>query len=197
MSEPVTRIRQHPERAVPEEAAEILATAHVAHVGFVVEGQPYVIPFSYHFDPARPDRLYLHGSLTGRALNALAGGAPACATVSLVDGLVASKSAMNHSMNYRSAVCFGRARAVTGAEEKQEIFRGMIARYFEGREPGRDYAPAPEEHLEATAVVELRIDSVTAKARRGGPRGPHDADPAAPGNAGVHPPFISPRRSGP
>ncbi|HSQ59397.1 MAG TPA: pyridoxamine 5'-phosphate oxidase family protein [Acidobacteriota bacterium] len=99
MSEPVTRIRQHPERAVPEEAAGILAAAHVAHVGFVVEGQPYVIPFTYHFDPAMPDRLYLHGSLTGRALNALGAGAPACVAVSLVDGLVASKTAEVTAIN--------------------------------------------------------------------------------------------------
>jgi nitroimidazol reductase NimA-like FMN-containing flavoprotein (pyridoxamine 5'-phosphate oxidase superfamily) len=104
-----------------------------------------------------------------------------------VDGLVASKSAAYHSLQYRSAVCFGTARAVTDAAEKESVFHAMIGRYFRGRAPGRDYAPPTREQLDDTAMVEFRIESVTAKASRGGPRGPHDADPAAPGNAGVHP----------
>jgi nitroimidazol reductase NimA-like FMN-containing flavoprotein (pyridoxamine 5'-phosphate oxidase superfamily) len=81
-------IRTHADRSVPEEAAQILAEGYVAHVGFVEEGQPYVIPLSYQFSPAAPDRIYLHGLLASRAMRHLAKGAPVCLTVTLLDGLV-------------------------------------------------------------------------------------------------------------
>src|SRR2546422_6487184 len=136
-----TRIRQHAERSVPEEAPEILARGLVAHVGFALEGKPHVIPFTYHYDPAHPDRLFLHGSLTGQTLTHLASGAPVCVEVSLLDGLVYSKTALYHSMNYRSAVAFGRARVIQDEAEKRLIFKPMIERYFAGRAAGRDYAP--------------------------------------------------------
>ena len=92
-----TRIRNHPERAVPDEAAEILYKGVVAHVGLVQDSQPLVIPLSYYYDPSNPDRLYLHGSVRSRALNHLANGAPVCVTVTLVDGLVFSRKARSHS----------------------------------------------------------------------------------------------------
>ncbi len=167
--EPATVIRQHAERSVPEEVAGILAAGRVARVGFVEAGRPYVIPFSYHFDPDVPDRLYLHGSATGRALRRLVSGAPVCVEVTLLDGLVYSKSAKDHSLNYRSAVCFGRAREITDSEEKRRLFDRMIARYFPGRTPGRDYDNAPVPHLDTTAVVEIAIEGQSAKARSGGP----------------------------
>ena len=183
-----TRIKQHAERSVPEEAASILAQGLVAHVAFSLEGRPYVIPFSYHYDPAVPDRLYLHGSPDGRALVHLAGGAPVCVEVCLLDGLVYSRTALYHSMNYRSAICFGRSRAVEDETVKREILREMIARYFEGRAEGRDYeAPSPAQ-LGTTALLELFIEEWSAKVRSGGPKGPRDADPEAPGTAGVQPP---------
>jgi hypothetical protein len=184
-NDPETTIRQHAERSVPDETARILTQGRVAHVGFVENGMPHVIPFAYHFDPADPGHLYLHGGKTSRALGLLATGAPVCVEVTLLDGLVYSKTALYHSMNYRSAVCFGRAREITGPEEKQRLFDQMIARYFPGRAPGRDYENAPTPHLDATAVLEVSIDGWSAKARRGGPKGPRDADPGAPGTSGV------------
>jgi hypothetical protein len=184
-----TRIRQHPERAVPEETTAILAAGLVAHVGIIdaETGGPVVIPMSYHYDPARPDRLWLHGSQSSRMQRALAAGAPVCVEVTLLDGLVASKSAKYHSMNYRSTVVFGRARAIEDAAEKQALFEGMIARYFPGRTAGRDYATGTRVQLDASAVVEVLIEEASGKARRGPPKGPGDDDPAVPGNAGVHP----------
>ena len=70
-----TTIRIHPERAVPEEAVEILSAGMVAHVGFVEDGQPLVIPLSYHYDSSKPDLLYLHGGVKSRITANLANGA--------------------------------------------------------------------------------------------------------------------------
>ncbi len=180
-----TRIKNHPERAVPEEAVEILSAGMVAHLGFVQDGQPYVIPLSYHYDAAQPDRLYLHGSTRSRALELVANGDPVCVTVTLVDGLVYSRKAMNHSINYRSVVLLGKARAVAGESEKYQLFEKMVKRYFPGRSSDSDYSHPPTADLGATAVVEVQIEEWNAKARRGGPTGPDDEDSGAPGSAGV------------
>lgn len=180
-----TRIRRHPERAVPDEASDILARGLVAHLGFCQDGQPVVIPFAYHYDPRTPDRLYLHGAHASRALRHLATGAPVCVTVTLLDGLVYSRTALYHSMNYRSVVCFGRARRITRETEKAAIFDRMTQRYFSGRTAGRDYDAPPSAHLRGTAMVEVLIEEWSAKTRRGGPKGPRDADPSAPGTCGV------------
>ena len=179
-----TRIKNHPERAVPEEAVEILSAGYVAHVGFIEDGLPYVIPLSYHYDGEQPDRLYLHGSIRSRALEVLAGGAPVCVTVTLTDGLVYSRKAMNHSMNYRSVVLFGTAQEVTDHDEKFALFDQMVQRYFPDRLLERDYNPPPASDLGVTALVEVSIEEWNAKARRGGPTGPDDDDPEALGSAG-------------
>lgn len=179
-----SRIRLHPERAVPDEAAEILAAGLVAHVGFIEDGLPYVIPMSYHYDIERPDRLYIHGSIRSRAMDALASGAPVCVTVTLTDGLVYSRKAMNHSMNYRSVVLFGTGREVTGHDEKFELFDQMVQRYFPDRLLERDYTPPPPADLGVTTIVEVQVEEWNAKARRGGPTGPNDNKPDAPGSAG-------------
>ena len=179
-----SRIKNHPERAVPEEAAEILSNGLVAHVGFIEDGLPYVIPLSYHYDSRYPDRLYLHGSVRSRALELLASGAAVCVTVTLTDGLVYSRKAMNHSMNYRSVVLFGTAREVTDHDEKFALFDQMVQRYFPDRLLERDYNPPPASDLGVTALVEVQVEEWNAKTRRGGPTGPDDDDPDVPGSAG-------------
>ena len=180
-----TRIRNHPERAVPEEATEILSDGLVAHLGFIQDEVPFVIPFTYHYDPDSPDSIYLHGSIRSRALKHLATGAPVCITVTLTDGLVYSRKAMNHSVNYRSVTLFGRAREVTDEAEKFDLFDKMVQRYFPGRVVGDDYNAPPSPDLGVTALVEVRIEEWNAKARRGVPTGPDDDNPDAPGSAGV------------
>jgi uncharacterized protein len=187
MSESRCEIRSHADRAVPERAASILGEGRVAHVGFVEDGQPYVIPMGYHFDAAEPDRLYLHGSPASRAVLHIASGAPVCITVTLLDGLVYSRTALYHSMNYRSVVSFGRGREVTDGETQQRAYRAMVARYFPGRTAGRDYEAPSAAHLEATTLVEVSIEEWSAKAREGGPAGPLDRDPSAAGTCGVVP----------
>jgi len=178
-------IRAHPERSVPDSAPAILAAGLVAHVGFEVDGQPYVIPMAYHYDPGEPRRIYLHATQAGRLIGRLASGEPVCVTVTILDGLVYSRTAKYHSMNYRSVVCF--ARAATEESDRAAVLEAMVTRYFPGREPGRDYEPAPRAHLEATGFVALEIEEWSAKARKGGPTGPHDKDQDAPGSAGVVP----------
>ena len=179
-----TRIKNHPERSVPEEASEILSSGMVAHVGFIEEGLPYVIPLTYHYDRGNPDRMYLHGSIRSRAMEVLASGAPVCVTVTMSDGLVYSRKAMNHSMNYRSVVLFGTAREVTDHDEKFALFDQMVQRYFPDRLLERDYNPPPPSDLGVTSLVEVQIEEWNAKARRGGPTGPDDDSPDAPGSAG-------------
>ncbi len=180
-------IKRHPERAVPEEAQDILLHGLVAHLGFVQGDQPFVIPLNYHYDPERPDRLYLHGSPDSRAMQHLASGAPVCVTVTTVDGLVYSRNAASHAVNYHSVVCFGKGRIIGDVDEKAALFDGMTRRYFPDRKMGRDYQPASREALDGTCVVEVLIEESSAKARRGGPAGPLDADPTAPGTSGVIP----------
>lgn len=181
-----TGIERHPERRLEEDQArEILVQGLVAHVGFVDQGLPYVIPMSYHYDAAEPLGLYLHGSLQSRALRLLATGVPACAEVTLLEGLVYSKAAMFHSLNYRSVLAFGKGAEITDSDHKQTIFTAMIARYFAGRAPGTDYVAAPEPHLDITLLVRLQIEALSAKGRAGGPKGPKDGRAAAAGSAGV------------
>src|SRR3954467_9271058 len=141
------QIRMHAERSAPDEADATLAAGLVAHAGFVQGGQPFVIPMTYQYDPAEPERLYLHGGHQSRLLEHLATGAPVCVTVTLLDGLVYSKTALYHSVNYRSVVCFARAAALPSPERQRAILEAMIARCYPGRTVGADYAPIPDTHL--------------------------------------------------
>ena len=180
-----TTIRNHAERSVPEEAAKIFAEGYVAHVGFVEDGQPFVIPLGYQFSEETPDRIYFHGALASRAMQHMASGAPVCVTVTLLNGLVYSRTALFHSMNYRSAVCFGRGRRVMDAAVQRAVYERMVRRYFPDRTEGRDYSAPTEAHLESTALVEVEIEEWSAKMRTGGPMGPTDAVEGAPGTCGV------------
>ena len=180
-----TRIRNHPERAVPEQAAEILTQGVVAHVGFVEDGIPYVIPLSYHYDEGAPESIYLHGSIRSRAMAILGSGEPVCVTVTLTDGLVYSRKAMNHSMNYRSVVLFGKGSEVTDEREKFNLFDAMVQRYFPGRMVGTDYNTPPPADLGVTALVKVAIEEWNGKRRVGPPTGPDDDDQSALGSAGV------------
>ena len=180
-----TAISQHPERAVPERAQEFLAQGYVAHVGFEQDGRPYVIPLLYQYSADRPDRLYLHGGLSSRAMKHLASGVLLCATVTQIDGLVYSRDAKYHSANYRSVMCFGRSHLMEDGAEKRATFEAMTSRYIPGRTAGRDYAPATEQQLATTAVIEVLIEEMSAKMREGGARGPNDEAEEGFGTRGV------------
>lgn len=180
-----SEIKQHPERSMPEEFNHILSEAYVAHVGFSEGQQPYIIPFSYHFDSKNPNSIYIHGSHKSRALKYLAEGHPSCIEITLLDGLIYSKTALHHSMNYRSAICFGKGRSIENRELKYQIFLDMVEKYFPNRKANIDYQAPPADHLDATFLIEIVIDKKSAKVRKGGPTGPQDDLPAIAGSAGV------------
>ena len=179
-----TRVRTHPERAVPDEADEILAAGLIAHVGFVVDGQPFVIPMGYHYEQ---DTIYIHGARGGRLPRTLRNGVPVCVEVTLLDGLVASRDALYHSMNYRSAVALGHARLVADDEEKTAVLERMTRRYFAGRTVGVDYSGPSAADLKITELLAIRVEELNGKKRSGPPKGPKDGDPDADGTCGVFP----------
>jgi len=179
-------IHSHAERDRTAEAPRLLADGMVAHVGFVDGGRPVVIPMTYQYAEAAPRLLYLHGGVRGRLMAHLGTGAPVCVTVTELDGLVYSRTALNHSVNYRSVVAFARAAArQPSVAERERILAAMIARYFPNRTAGVDYAAPSAAQLEATALVALEIEEWSAKVRTGGANGPGDDDPTRPGTAGV------------
>ncbi|HEU0028559.1 MAG TPA: pyridoxamine 5'-phosphate oxidase family protein [Ktedonobacterales bacterium] len=179
---PRSRIRRHAERAAPAEAERILRAGRVAHVAYTLEGQPYVIPFSYDYADGA---IYLHGAPASRTLKSLRGGMDVAIEVTLLDGLIASRDAESHSMNYRAVVVFSRAERVTTMAEKRAIMERMTLRYFPGRTVGKDYEAATEKQMRALEVLRVPVTEFSAKMRGGGPRGPRDADPTASGTAYV------------
>ena len=183
---PRSAIRRHPERAlaVPDAATDILAKALVAHVGIAPGGDPVVIPFTFLY---RDGSIYLHGSTASRTMKTLAAGAAACIEVTLVDGLIASKSAETHSVNYRSVVCFGHGRLVDDETRRRAILTELIGRYFPGRTAGEHYQHIQDHEMKPTLVVEVPVEEMSAKGRSGGPLGPFDADPEVPGDARIVP----------
>lgn len=142
----------------------ILDEGFVCHVGFVVDGQPFVIPTAYG---RAGDVLYLHGARASRMQKALAAGADVCVTVTLVDGLVLARSAFHHSINYRSVVVFGRARVVESEEEKNVALEAFTEHVMPGRWADVRW-PTPQE-LAATTVLAIRLSEASAKVRTGPP----------------------------
>jgi len=159
------QIRRAPQRGHydKEEVYEILDAGYLCHVGFTSNEQPFVIPTLYGRDG---DHIYLHGSTASRMMKNLAEGIPVCITVTHVDGLVLARSAFHHSMNYRSAVLFG--TAVEADDESKH--RGLLViseQVLKGR--WDEVRPPNEKELKATTVLELQIESASAKVRAGPP----------------------------
>jgi nitroimidazol reductase NimA-like FMN-containing flavoprotein (pyridoxamine 5'-phosphate oxidase superfamily) len=163
---PRTRLVREADRAVydREAAYRILDEGFLCHVGFIADGQPFVIPTSYGRKDAN---LYIHGSAASRMLRQLKDGVPVCVTVTLLDGLVLARSVFNHSMNYRSVVVLGKATLVEDAEEKLEALRLLSEHILPGR--WADARQPNERELKATSVLRLRIEEFSAKVRVGPP----------------------------
>jgi uncharacterized protein len=142
----------------------ILDEGFICHVGFVVDGQPFVIPTGYG---RVVDKLYIHGSQASRMLRTLAGGVDVCVTVTLIDGLVLARSAFHHSMNYRSVVVFGRAELVASREEKLAALFALSEHIIKGR--WDDVREPSEQELAATTVLSLPLTEASAKIRNGPP----------------------------
>jgi nitroimidazol reductase NimA-like FMN-containing flavoprotein (pyridoxamine 5'-phosphate oxidase superfamily) len=142
----------------------ILDEGFICHVGFAVEGQPFVIPTGY----ARVDeQLFIHGSQVSRMLRTLSSGIDVCVAVTLVDGLVLARSAFHHSINYRSVVMFGRATIVDDREAKLAALFAFSEQVIPGR--WNDVREPTEQELRATTVLALPLIEVSAKVRTGPP----------------------------
>jgi len=162
-------------------AYAVLDEGLVAHVGFVVDGQPFVIPMAYGRDG---DRLLLHASVASRFARTLADGVPVCVTVTLLDGLVIARSQFHHSMNYRSVVVVGEARRITDPTEAEAALVTLVDHII----PGRSAEARPGNRVEhrRTAVLVVPLDSASLKVRSGGPTDEPE-DIATGGWAGVIP----------
>ena len=161
-----TQVARLPKRGDYSEATiySILDAGFLCHVGFVVDGQPFVIPTGYG---RLGSTFYLHGSAASRMLRTLAAGVEVCVTVTLLDGLVLARSAFHHSMNYRSVVLFGTATLVDSPEEKAAALRAISEQIVPGR--WDDVRWPTEQELKATKVLALPISEASAKVRTGPP----------------------------
>ena len=161
-----TRVRRLPERGRYDRGAidAVLDAGLVAHLGFVADGQPFVIPTLH----ARvEDEVFVHGSAASRTLRTLAEGFPACLTVTLLDGIVLARSVFEHSTNYRSVVVLGRATPVVDRDEKLAALEAFTEKLLPGR--WSEARPPTAKELKATNVLRLPLDEASAKIRDGGP----------------------------
>ncbi|NNL47208.1 MAG: pyridoxamine 5'-phosphate oxidase family protein [Acidimicrobiia bacterium] len=164
-STPRTKIKRLPERGSYENRTieAILDEGLICHVGFVHDGQPFVIPTIH----ARVgDTLYLHGSPASRMLRSIRD-QPICVTVTLLDGLVLARSHFHSSMNYRSVVALGTGREVTDPAEKMTAFEAVVEHVARGQ---WDSARRPtNKELKATSIIAMELSEASAKIRTGDP----------------------------
>ncbi|HEV2189062.1 MAG TPA: pyridoxamine 5'-phosphate oxidase family protein [Stellaceae bacterium] len=163
---PRSRVKRHPERAHydRESVFATLDAALMCHIGYVIDGQPYVTPTLFWREG---ERLYWHGSSASRMLRNQAKGIPVCLTVAHVDGLILARCAFRHSLNYRAVMAFGTAAIVDDPAEKEAGFNAFIERIYPGR-TGHMRRIAPQE-LKATSLMGMTIENASAKIRSGGP----------------------------
>jgi len=160
-----TTLRRKPDRGAHdfETIAAILDAGLVCHVGFAVDGQPYVVPTAYGRDG---ETLYIHGSSASRMLKTLAQGVPVCVTVTLFDGLVLARSTFHNSVNYHSVMVLGVAREATG-DEKLHGLRTITEHLLPHR--WEDSRPPTAQEMKASTVLKLSIEEASAKVRTGPP----------------------------
>jgi hypothetical protein len=162
-----SRVKRHHERGAYDldTITAILDAAFICHVGYAIEGHPYVTPTSYWREN---DVVYWHGSSASRMLRTLEGGVACCFTVTILDGLVMARSAFNHSVNYRSVMLFGQAKKIEDRDEKLRQLELFTQRMYPGR--WRELRPVTEQELKATTVLEMKIEEGAAKVRSGPPK---------------------------
>lgn len=165
-STPRTRLRRYPQRGRTDRAElyDVLDTGLVCFVGAVVDGCPHVIPMAYG---RVDDTLYLHGSTLNQALVAAKDGGELCVTVTHVDALVLANTLFHHSVNFRSAVVYGRARVVSDEAERLAAFRATAEQLVPGR--AEELRPPSAKELSAVTVVALSLQEASVKVRDGGP----------------------------
>jgi uncharacterized protein len=166
-----SRVKRLPERGAYdfETIASILDAGLLCHVGYVIDGYPYVTPTAYWREGGR---VYWHGSSASRMLRTLASGVDACFTVSHLDGLVLARSGFNHSINYRSVMLFGRAHKIEDEGAKLRALESFLERLFPGR--WQQLRPPTTREIKATTVLGMDIKEGSAKARTGWPHDDED-----------------------
>jgi len=159
---PRSQVRRRPQRAAYDEATVygILDAGIMAHVGYVIDGQPFVTPTAYWREGRT---LYWHGAAASRMLATVAEGLPVCVTVSFLDGFVVGRSGITHSLNYRSVMAFGRARLVDDPAQKRAAMNDFIDRLYAGR-PVK-LRPTTDEELTRISLVEMEIEEASAKVK--------------------------------
>lgn len=160
-----SRVRRRPQRAAYDEKTvfELLDAGVMAHVGYMIDGQPFVTPTAYWREDRR---LYWHGAAASRMLATAGAGAPVCVAVSFLDGLVVGRSGMVHSLNYRSVMAFGRARLITEREARRKAMEDFLDRLYAGRRVR--LRPMTDAEVDSIALVEMEIEEASAKVRDAG-----------------------------
>jgi nitroimidazol reductase NimA-like FMN-containing flavoprotein (pyridoxamine 5'-phosphate oxidase superfamily) len=178
-----SKVKRLPKRGHYDRATvyAILDAGFICHVGYAIDGQPYVTPTAYWREG---DAVYWHGSSASRMLRTLATGADCCLTVTHLDGLVLARSAFHHSLNFRSVMLFGQARSIEDPADKLEKLEAFVERLYPGRWP--ELRPVNAKELKATTVLGMHMDEASAKVRSGAPVD-DEADYALPIWAGVIP----------
>jgi hypothetical protein len=161
-----SRVRRLPKRGHYDRHTvhAVLDAGLMCHVGYVIDGQPYVTPTAYWREG---ERLYWHGSSASRMLRTVSGGVPVCFTMSLIDGLVVARSGFHHSINYRSVMAFGTAHRVEAPEAKIAALTAFTERLYPGRWDA--IRPPTEQELKGTMVLSMPLDEASAKIRTGPP----------------------------
>jgi uncharacterized protein len=161
-----SRVKRLPKRGVYDldTVAAILDAGFLCHVGYVIDGDPYVTPTSYWREA---DHVYWHGSSASRMLRTLEAGTQVCLTVAHIDGLVLARSGFHHSINYRSVMLFGRAHKVDGEAAKERALQNFVERLYPGR--WNELRPVNRKELKATTVLHMKIEEGAAKVRTGPP----------------------------
>lgn len=182
-----SRIKRLPKRAHYDRATvhAILDAGAMCHVGYVIDGEPYVTPTAYW---RKGEHVYWHGSSASRMLRTIAAGSPVCLTVTHLDGLVMARSAFHHSVNYRSVMVFGNATVVTDRDAKLAALEDFVERLYPGR--WAELRPVNEQELKATTVLGMDLSEASAKIRTGPPVDDEE-DYALPIWAGVVPVTIA------
>jgi uncharacterized protein len=163
---PRNRVKRLPKRAHydRETVFAILDAALMCHIGYVIDGLPYVTPTLFWREG---EHLYWHGSSASRMLRTQRTGIPVCLTVSHIDGLVVARSGFHHSLNYRAVMAFGTAAMVEDLEEKERGLNAFVDRVYPGRTA--KMRAIDKQELKATTLMGMPIEEVSAKVRTGGP----------------------------
>ena len=159
-----TKVRRKPDRGTYDRELiyRILDEAFVCHVGFIADGQPFVVPTNY---VRVGDKLFLHGSTASRLMRTLGSGAPFCLSVTLLDGIVFSPTATGHSVNYRSVVVMAKAEAIEDPAAKLAAMRDFVEYVIRGR--WETVRPPSEQELKRTMVLAVPLVEASAKVRTG------------------------------